>query len=46
MNARLDIYTVLNRDTPVLLNNSFGSWQKPTDIIPARFAKITVTFDF
>jgi hypothetical protein len=46
MNARLDIYNVLNRDTPVLLNNSFGAWQRPTDIIPARFAKITVTFDF
>jgi hypothetical protein len=46
LSARLDIYNVLNKDTPVLLNNSYGAWQRPTDILPARFAKITVTFDF
>jgi hypothetical protein len=44
--VRLDLYNALNRDTPVLLNNSYGAWQRPTDIVPARFAKITVTFDF
>jgi hypothetical protein len=46
VSTRLDVYNLLNRDTPVLLNNSFGAWQRPTDIVPARFAKITVTFDF
>jgi len=36
----------LNMDTVVSVNNSFASWQKPIDLVPARFAKITVTFDF
>jgi hypothetical protein len=43
---RLDLYNALNKDTVVLLNNSFAVWQQPTDIVPARFAKFTVTFDF
>jgi hypothetical protein len=46
LNLRADIYNLLNMDTVVSVNNSFASWQKPVDLVPARFAKISVTFDF
>ena len=46
MSARVDFYNLLNRDTSVAVNNSFAAWQRPTDIVPARFAKITLTYDF
>jgi hypothetical protein len=46
MSARVDIYNLLNRDTPVAVNSSFAAWQRIIDIVPARFAKITLTYDF
>jgi hypothetical protein len=46
LNVRADFYNLLNKDTVVSVNNSFASWQKPVDLVPARFAKITATFDF
>ena len=39
LNLRADIYNLLNMDTVVSVNNSFASWQKPIDLVPARFAK-------
>jgi hypothetical protein len=46
LNVRADIYNLLNKDTVVSVNNNFAAWQKPVDLVPARFAKITATFDF
>ncbi|MEQ1757584.1 MAG: carboxypeptidase regulatory-like domain-containing protein [Vicinamibacterales bacterium] len=46
MSTRLDFYNFLNRDTPVAVNNNYAAFMRPTDIVPARFAKITLTYDF
>jgi hypothetical protein len=43
----LDVYNAINADTVREVNNTFGpSWQRPTSILLARFAKISATFDF
>jgi hypothetical protein len=45
-NVGLDIYNVLNTNAPLTLNNAFGAWQRPTEILLARFVKLNLTFDF
>jgi hypothetical protein len=42
----LDLYNVFNSAAPLLLNNNFAAWQAPLAILQARFAKISVQFDF
>ncbi|MEQ1757059.1 MAG: carboxypeptidase regulatory-like domain-containing protein [Vicinamibacterales bacterium] len=42
----LDLYNALNVDTILTQNNNFAAWQRPQSVIQARFAKITVQFDF
>jgi hypothetical protein len=42
----LDLYNALNGDTVLEQNNNFGAWQRPQEIIQARFAKITAQLDF
>jgi hypothetical protein len=42
----LDVYNVFNVNTVLTVNNAFASWQRPTSILLARFAKIGVQFDF
>jgi hypothetical protein len=45
----VDIYNLLNTDTPLTYNNTFvpgGSWLTPTTILPARYAKLSAQFDF
>jgi hypothetical protein len=45
----VDIYNALNNDTPLTFNNTFvpgGSWLTPLTILPARYAKVGVQFDF
>jgi hypothetical protein len=42
----LDFYNALNTDAVLTQNNNFGAWQRPTLILPARFAKLGVQFDF
>jgi hypothetical protein len=42
----LDIYNLFNANTVLTLNNAFATWQRPTSILLARFAKIGMQFDF
>jgi hypothetical protein len=42
----LDLYNMLNIDTPITVNSSFAVWQAPTEILNPRLAKISVQFDF
>jgi hypothetical protein len=42
----VDLYNALNGDAVLTLNNNFGAWQRPTLILPARFAKFGVQLDF
>ena len=45
-NVSLDLYNVTNADTVQELNNNFAAWQQPTALLLARFAKVSVQFDF
>jgi hypothetical protein len=42
----LDVYNVFNANTVLTQNNSYAVWQQPQTILLARFAKISVQFDF
>ena len=46
INAGVDLYNVLNSSAPLTLNNSFGRWQQPTEILLARFLKLNINVDF
>jgi len=42
----LDVYNLFNVNTVLTVNNAFATWQRPTSILLARFAKIGMQFDF
>ena len=43
----LDFYNMMNVSTVLAQNNTFGpAWQRPSSILPARFAKVSLQFDF
>ena len=42
----VDVFNVFNKGTPVELSNSFSRWQRPENIMRARFAKLVAQFDF
>jgi hypothetical protein len=42
----LDVYNVFNANTVLTVNNAFATWQRPTSILLARFAKVGVQIDF
>ena len=47
--AMLDLYNLFNANPVLTVNPAFGSgptWQRPTSILLARFAKISFQFDF
>jgi hypothetical protein len=44
--ANFDIYNALNSSAVLLQNDTFGDWQRPTEILVARFFKFSVQFDF
>ena len=45
--ASIDFYNMLNVSTILAQNNAFGpAWLQPTTIMPARFAKVSLQFDF
>jgi hypothetical protein len=44
-----DLYNAFNSSVPQTYNNTYvvgGSWLKPQDILVARFAKVSASFDF
>ena len=44
--ANVDLYNALNSSAVLLQNDTFGDWQRPTEILIARFVKFSVQFDF
>jgi hypothetical protein len=43
----VDFYNALNISTILSQNNTFGSaWLQPTSVMPARFAKVSLQYDF
>ena len=42
----LDVFNALNSDAMLAVNQTFASWLRPTQILNARLAKISVQFDF
>ena len=44
--ANVDIYNALNSSAVLDQNDAFGDWQRPTEILIARFVKFSVQFDF
>jgi hypothetical protein len=43
----IDLYNALNVSTILAQNNTVGAaWLQPTTIMPARFAKLSLQFDF
>jgi len=44
--ANVDIYNALNSSAVLVQNDAFGDWQRPTEILIARFVKFSVQFDF
>src|SRR5258706_3109308 len=46
LRANVDLYNALNSSAVLTQNDTFGDWQKPTEILIARFVKFSVQFDF
>ncbi len=44
--ANVDVYNALNSSAVLLQNDTFGDWQRPTEILIARFVKFSLQFDF
>ena len=44
--ANVDLYNALNSSAVLAQNDNFGDWQRPTEILIARFVKFSVQFDF
>jgi hypothetical protein len=42
----VDVYNALNANPVLTENASFAVWRQPTGILPARFAKFALQFDF
>jgi hypothetical protein len=42
----VDLYNALNTDAQLTVNESFAAWLRPTSVLSARLAKVTVQFDF
>ena len=44
--ANVDVYNALNSSAVIAQNDAFGDWQRPTEILVARFFKFSLQFDF
>jgi hypothetical protein len=42
----LDLYNVLNANPVVRYNNAYATWQRPQEILSARFAKVVFQLNF
>lgn len=45
-NVGFDLYNALNSSAVLALNDAFASWQRPTEILNARFAKVVFQLEF
>jgi hypothetical protein len=45
-NVGVDLYNALNSNAVLAVNDAFASWQQPTEILNARFAKLVLQLDF
>ena len=45
-NVSLDFFNVLNANTPLGFNNSFGTWQRPTSVQKPRLLKVVAQLNF
>ena len=44
--ANVDVYNALNSSAVLTQNDTFSDWQRPTEILVARFYKFSLQFDF
>ena len=44
--ASLDLYNALNSSGVLSSSDAFATWQRPQSILPARFAKVVLQFEF
>ena len=44
--VNLDVYNLFNANTLLTVNYAYATWQRPTSILLARFAKLGVQLDF
>ena len=44
--ASLDVYNALNGNAILTQSNTYANWQAPQSILTARFAKVSLQFDF
>ena len=42
----VDLFNLLNADSQITVNQSYGSWLTPTEILNARLVKFSGQFDF
>ena len=42
----MDLFNALNNDAQINVNQSYASYLRPTEILNARVAKVTATFEF
>jgi hypothetical protein len=42
----LDLYNALNRNPVLTVNQNYATWLRPNSILLARFAKVSLQFDF
>jgi hypothetical protein len=46
LNVGVDVYNVLNSNAVLAVNSAFASWQQPTEILNARFAKVVLQLNY
>jgi hypothetical protein len=46
LSLSVDLYNLFNSDAILLENSNYGAWRQPSAILPARFVKLGVNFDF
>jgi hypothetical protein len=44
--ASLDLYNALNGNPILTQSNTYANWQAPQSVLTARFAKVSLQFDF
>ena len=42
----VDVYNALNSDAQIVVNQTFATYLRPTEILNARLVKFSINFDF